>query len=170
MAPCPAAPRRGRRRGQKSGRSQGSEVRKQSRSGFRSLISDFRPLTFLDCMSGLRRESVFPPREGAGGYPRRTTTKHPTSGDRAARPPSCFLGSFSIPSRCAGKNCNGRLEPARLGVTIESWMGRSSPFICPHQLRISIMSEGGFGELVPVGGGDAIPLIAEVMTIGRRKS
>ena len=33
------------------------------------------------------------------------------------------------------------------------------------------MSEGHFfGELVPIGGGDAIPLIAEVMTIGRRQS
>lgn len=31
------------------------------------------------------------------------------------------------------------------------------------------MSEG-FGELVPVGGGDAIPLIQEVLTIGRRES
>ena len=29
------------------------------------------------------------------------------------------------------------------------------------------MSEGHFGELVPVGGGDAIPLVSEVMTIGR---
>lgn len=27
-----------------------------------------------------------------------------------------------------------------------------------------------FGELVPVGGGDAIPLMREVMTVGRRKS
>jgi hypothetical protein len=33
------------------------------------------------------------------------------------------------------------------------------------------MSEGQhYGELVPIGGGDAIPLIAEVMTIGRRQS
>jgi len=32
------------------------------------------------------------------------------------------------------------------------------------------MSEGQFGELVPIGGGDAIPLISEVMTIGRRKT
>lgn len=32
------------------------------------------------------------------------------------------------------------------------------------------MAEGQFGELVPVGGGDAIPLINEVMTIGRRES
>ena len=32
------------------------------------------------------------------------------------------------------------------------------------------MSEGQLGELVPVGGGDAIPLINEVMTIGRRES
>jgi adenylate cyclase len=32
------------------------------------------------------------------------------------------------------------------------------------------MSEGHFGELVPVGGGDAIPLVSEVMTIGRRPS
>ncbi len=32
------------------------------------------------------------------------------------------------------------------------------------------MSEPQFGELVPVGGGDAIPLINEVMTIGRRES
>jgi len=32
------------------------------------------------------------------------------------------------------------------------------------------MSETQFGELVPVGGGDAIPLINEVMTIGRRES
>ncbi len=32
------------------------------------------------------------------------------------------------------------------------------------------MSEGQFGELVPVGGGDAIPLVSEVMTIGRRPS
>ena len=32
------------------------------------------------------------------------------------------------------------------------------------------MSEGNFGELVPIGGGDAIPLITEVMTIGRRQS
>lgn len=30
--------------------------------------------------------------------------------------------------------------------------------------------QGQLGELVPVGGGDAIPLIQEVMTIGRRKS
>jgi pSer/pThr/pTyr-binding forkhead associated (FHA) protein len=27
-----------------------------------------------------------------------------------------------------------------------------------------------FGELVPVGGGDAIPLVRQVMTIGRRES
>ena len=32
------------------------------------------------------------------------------------------------------------------------------------------MTEGVFGELVPVGGGDAIPLINDVMTIGRRES
>ena len=32
------------------------------------------------------------------------------------------------------------------------------------------MAEGPFGELVPVGGGDAIPLVSEVMTIGRRES
>ncbi|QJW98767.1 FHA domain-containing protein [Frigoriglobus tundricola] len=32
------------------------------------------------------------------------------------------------------------------------------------------MSDGHFGELVPVGGGDAIPLVSEVMTIGRRES
>ena len=32
------------------------------------------------------------------------------------------------------------------------------------------MAEGHFGELVPVGGGDAIPLGSEVMTIGRRES
>ena len=32
------------------------------------------------------------------------------------------------------------------------------------------MSEEHFGELVPIGGGDAIPLISEVMTIGRRQS
>jgi len=30
--------------------------------------------------------------------------------------------------------------------------------------------QGQLGELVPVGGGDAIPLIQEVMTIGRRTS
>lgn len=32
------------------------------------------------------------------------------------------------------------------------------------------MAEGQLGELVPVGGGDAIPLISDVMTIGRRES
>ncbi len=32
------------------------------------------------------------------------------------------------------------------------------------------MNEGQFGELVPVGGGDAIPLVSDVMTIGRRES
>ena len=32
------------------------------------------------------------------------------------------------------------------------------------------MAEGFLGELVPVGGGDAIPLVSEVMTIGRRES
>src|SRR5262245_50002302 len=32
------------------------------------------------------------------------------------------------------------------------------------------MAEGHLGELVPVGGGDAIPLISDVMTIGRRES
>ena len=32
------------------------------------------------------------------------------------------------------------------------------------------MAEGFLGELVPVGGGDAIPLVSEVMTIGRRQS
>lgn len=32
------------------------------------------------------------------------------------------------------------------------------------------MNEGQFGELVPIGGGDAIPLVSEVMTIGRRPS
>src|SRR5262245_31025235 len=32
------------------------------------------------------------------------------------------------------------------------------------------MAEGHLGELVPVGGGDAIPLINDVMTIGRRES
>ena len=32
------------------------------------------------------------------------------------------------------------------------------------------MAEGHNGELVPVGGGDAIPLVSDVMTIGRRES
>ena len=32
------------------------------------------------------------------------------------------------------------------------------------------MSQEQFGELVPVGGGDAIPLVRETMTIGRRES
>ena len=32
------------------------------------------------------------------------------------------------------------------------------------------MSQEQLGELVPVGGGDAIPLIQNVMTIGRRES
>lgn len=32
------------------------------------------------------------------------------------------------------------------------------------------MAQGQLGELVPVGGGDAIPLVQEVMTIGRRQS
>src|SRR5262249_12765153 len=32
------------------------------------------------------------------------------------------------------------------------------------------MVEGFLGELVPVGGGDAIPLVTDVMTIGRRES
>ncbi|VTR94673.1 fha domain containing protein : FHA domain containing protein OS=Pirellula staleyi (strain ATCC 27377 / DSM 6068 / ICPB 4128) GN=Psta_3642 PE=4 SV=1: FHA [Gemmata massiliana] len=32
------------------------------------------------------------------------------------------------------------------------------------------MAEGQLGELVPVGGGDAIPLVNDVMTIGRRES
>lgn len=32
------------------------------------------------------------------------------------------------------------------------------------------MNEPIFGELVPVGGGDAIPLASDVMTIGRRES
>ena len=32
------------------------------------------------------------------------------------------------------------------------------------------MNEGQLGELVPIGGGDAIPLISDVMTIGRRPS
>src|SRR3954447_9788535 len=31
------------------------------------------------------------------------------------------------------------------------------------------MNRGQFGELIPVGGGDAVPLIEEVMTIGRRE-
>jgi adenylate cyclase len=32
------------------------------------------------------------------------------------------------------------------------------------------MSLEHFGQLVPIGGGDAIPLISETMTIGRRQS
>lgn len=32
------------------------------------------------------------------------------------------------------------------------------------------MAEGHLGELVPVGGGDAIPLVNDIMTIGRRES
>ena len=32
------------------------------------------------------------------------------------------------------------------------------------------MTEDQYGELVPVGGGDAIPLASAVMTIGRRES
>jgi pSer/pThr/pTyr-binding forkhead associated (FHA) protein len=36
--------------------------------------------------------------------------------------------------------------------------------------RLSFMSQEQLGELVPIGGGDAIPLIQDVMTIGRRKS
>jgi adenylate cyclase len=32
------------------------------------------------------------------------------------------------------------------------------------------MAAGQLGELVPVGGGDAIPLVGDVMTIGRRES
>jgi adenylate cyclase len=31
------------------------------------------------------------------------------------------------------------------------------------------MNNGQLGELVPVGGGDAVPLIQDVMTIGRRE-
>ncbi len=32
------------------------------------------------------------------------------------------------------------------------------------------MAEGHFGQLVPVGGGDTIPLVNEIMTLGRRES
>lgn len=32
------------------------------------------------------------------------------------------------------------------------------------------MNQGLLGELVPIGGGDAIPLLQDVMTIGRRES
>ena len=32
------------------------------------------------------------------------------------------------------------------------------------------MSQGQFGELVPIGGGDTIPLNQDMMTIGRRES
>jgi adenylate cyclase len=32
------------------------------------------------------------------------------------------------------------------------------------------MSVEHFGELVPIGGGDAIPLVSEIMTIGRRQT
>ena len=32
------------------------------------------------------------------------------------------------------------------------------------------MSQGQYGQLVPVGGGDAVPLDREIMTIGRRKT
>lgn len=32
------------------------------------------------------------------------------------------------------------------------------------------MNQGQHGELVPVGGGDVVPLIQDVMTIGRRES
>ncbi len=32
------------------------------------------------------------------------------------------------------------------------------------------MAAGQFGQLVPVGGGDPIPLVNDVMTIGRRES
>jgi adenylate cyclase len=32
------------------------------------------------------------------------------------------------------------------------------------------MSQGQLGELVPIGGGDAVPLEQEVMTIGRRQT
>jgi len=32
------------------------------------------------------------------------------------------------------------------------------------------MNQGQYGELVPVGGGDVVPLIQDVMTIGRRQS
>ncbi len=32
------------------------------------------------------------------------------------------------------------------------------------------MAVGQYGELVPVGGGDAIPLVNEIMTLGRRES
>ncbi|HUR55789.1 MAG TPA: FHA domain-containing protein [Gemmataceae bacterium] len=32
------------------------------------------------------------------------------------------------------------------------------------------MNQEQFGELVPIGGGDAIPLVRETMTIGRRES
>src|SRR6266446_5840020 len=33
-----------------------------------------------------------------------------------------------------------------------------------------VMSSGPNGELVPVGGGDSIPLIRETLTLGRRES
>jgi adenylate cyclase len=32
------------------------------------------------------------------------------------------------------------------------------------------MNTDGFGELVPTGGGDSIPLISRIMTVGRRES
>lgn len=40
----------------------------------------------------------------------------------------------------------------------------------PYRGRGPLMSRELLGELVPVGGGDAIPLTQEVMTLGRRSS
>lgn len=44
------------------------------------------------------------------------------------------------------------------------------PSVFIHSMRVVSMSQEQLGELVPVGGGDAIPLRQEVMTLGRRSS
>src|SRR5437868_14254555 len=55
-------------------------------------------------------------------------------------------------------------------------VGRSPPealiyiFSVRPRVRSSFMSQEQLGELVPVGGGDAVPLQQDVMTIGRRKT
>jgi adenylate cyclase len=56
---------------------------------------------------------------------------------------------------------------------MESALGSSFQPACVHSpssLGEAFMSQEQFGELVPVGGGDAIPLIQDIMTIGRRQS
>lgn len=52
-----------------------------------------------------------------------------------------------------------------MGAPLLQWQPKSGP---PH--TVVVMEFAGSGELVPIGGGDAVPLVRSPMVMGRRES